>query len=125
MNKKLKKVLFLVKYTFKTRLPIGRTEMNDYLDELFLYSGIPNLPSYRQAVATMVLHLSPTEDKKSRRFFIKAIKKAMANETSYSLIQELKEEEKKKQQKLTSEAALKDKVGEADPLKEQPLEQPL
>lgn len=81
------------------RLPIGRAEFDLFCERLFWTYDIPRLDSYRQAVATMIMHLSPTTDKKAPLYFAKSIKKAQANEVAYHVIQEFKEKFKKEEQK--------------------------
>lgn len=56
--------------------------------------GLPLNPSYRQAVASSIMHLGHVTDSKPKAFFAKSIKKAMANHAAFDKIQQLKEEEK-------------------------------
>ncbi len=86
-------------------LPKGHSEFDAFCDRLFDVYGLPSLPSYREAVATMILHLPPTTHRKSPRFFAKSIKKAMANQVAYSFLHPEKSkelEEKKLTQAATS-----------------------
>jgi fructosamine-3-kinase len=51
------------------------------------------MSSYRQAVASGIMHLGMTVDKRSKSYFAKCIKKAMANQIAYENIQLLKQQE--------------------------------
>ena len=94
-NSKLKRVL-RKNFTgyFPKALPHGVTEFEHFCGYVFDTYGIPNLPSYREAVATMIMHLGPTVDTKAPHYFAKSIRKAMSNEVAYSYLQDRREEKK-------------------------------
>jgi hypothetical protein len=52
------------------------------------------MPSYKQALASMIMHLGTTKFYAPKRFFALSIKKAMANQTAYEVIQQIREAEK-------------------------------
>lgn len=89
MKKQFHKVLGL----FPSKLPTGVAEFDSWSSSIFDTYGLPNLPSYRQAVASMIMHLGPTVDKKAKFFFAKAVRKAQANQIAYEEIQKLKKAE--------------------------------
>lgn len=91
-------------YLFPRSLPRGAKEFDSYCDTLFALYQLPNLQSYKEAIATMILHLSPTTDRKSPLFFVKSVKKAMANQVAYSFLHPPKEDEEAKK-KASEEAA--------------------
>jgi hypothetical protein len=78
------------------KLPVGLAEFNKFYEHLISVYNLPDLPSYRQAVATMIMHLPPTISKKAPVFFAASIKKAMANQVAYDVIQAIRESEKTK-----------------------------
>ena len=81
-------------FLFPRPLPyIGMTDFDRYCDMIFNVYGLPDLPSYRQAIASMIMHLSPTTSYQAPFFFAKSVKKAMANQIAYEKIQQLKKEE--------------------------------
>lgn len=90
---------------FPTPLPRGMEEFDTYIDNLLELYDIPQLDSYRHAVATMIMHLGPTTSKIAPRYFAHSIFKAMANEVAYQKIQDIKHaaEEAKKAATLTRE----------------------
>lgn len=83
---------------FPHRLPIGKQDLQDFCTSLFAIYDIPDLPSYRNAIATMILHLPATVHKKAPHYFAKSVKKAQANQVAYEIIETLRKEEKLKQE---------------------------
>lgn len=89
-----------------TQLPIGVTSFEAFVNSIFETYDIPNLNSYKHAVATMIMHLGPDQDKKSKYHFARAIRKAQANEIAYQTMQNIRlEEEKAKNGPSIMEAA--------------------
>lgn len=107
---------------FPKALPTGMTELNAYTDWILETYDLPKFPSYRQSVAAMIMHLGTHVTAKPPRFFARGIKKAMANQVAYEVIQEIRQEEKKKNeavvQSLTQEAKT-DKVTPIGSVQEQ------
>lgn len=91
---------------FPTKLPKGSSDFDKFADSIIKTYNIPDMHSYRQAIATMILHLDPLTDRKPKKYFALSIMKAMANEVAYSKIQEFKKlaEEKAKKEKEELEA---------------------
>lgn len=83
---------------FPSPLPTGMQEFDLFCDSIFATYDLPNNPSYRQAIATMIMHLSPTTFYKPKLFFAISVKKAMSNQIAYENIQILKQQEKEKQE---------------------------
>jgi GR25 family glycosyltransferase involved in LPS biosynthesis len=105
MKQLAKKTLLKIFAFFPQRLPVGAESFNKFCDSIFAIYDIPDLPSYRNAIATMIMHLSPTTDRKATYYFAKSIRKAMANQVAYEIIQKLREDQKAEEQK--QEATLK------------------
>ena len=100
MNKfvvKLVKTCKFLRGFFPKKLPTGLADFNQFSADIIDVYGLPNLPSYKHAIASMIMHLSPTTFYKSPWFFAISVKKAMANQTAYEIMQLLKEAEKEKQ----------------------------
>lgn len=94
MKIKLKKMIKRFIGFFPQSLPhIGMKDFDAYCDMIFFTYDLPDLPSYRQAIASMIMHLSPTTSSASPFYFAKCVKKAMANQIAYEKIQLLKKEE--------------------------------
>jgi hypothetical protein len=87
------------------RLPCGMTEFNAYCVSLFRIYGFPNNESFRQAIATMIMHLGPTVDRKAPYFFAKALRKTMANQVAYTAIEEIRSAKKNEAKSLPEVAS--------------------
>lgn len=102
--KRLKRVLRLLRGVIPQRNPIGRTELELFTTAVLELYNIPNLGSYRSALAAMIL-----QDKRlyrSKLSFALAIRKAQANETAYQIMQEIRKQEKETAQ-LTGDGNVK------------------
>jgi hypothetical protein len=88
---RLKRYLKLFLGLFPTALPIGASQLNQFCADIFGLYVIPDLPSYRLAISTMILHLGPQEAYKSRFWFFRAIRAAQAKEVAYQLVAEDRE----------------------------------
>ena len=96
---------------FPKQLPIGMMELEKYTEELCSTYGLPHLASYRRAIATMIMHLGPTTHRKAPYYFAISIKKSMANQIAYELIQRIKDEEE--EAKKAAQAQLESKPDES------------
>lgn len=91
---KLLKILLKVMGLFPTLLPHkGLLDFDTFCNDIFYTYDLPDNPSYRNAIATMIMHLGPTVAYKSKFYFAIAVKKAMANQIAYEKIQQLKKDE--------------------------------
>ncbi len=97
-----------------SRLPLGMTEFDDFCTSIFKTYSLPDLPSYRHAIASMVMHLGPTTANKPKWFFAKSVRKAMANQIAYENIQKLKKQEQEYMDRTQAK--------EVTPEKDSPLE---
>lgn len=77
---------------FPSKLPTGAQAFDGFCDSVFSTYTLPDLPSYRGAIATMILHLGPTTSYKPKFYFAKSVRKAQANQVAYEKLQELKEQ---------------------------------
>lgn len=102
MRKLLKKALDKVVRPFRllrarlpSKLPQGRTELLNFCKDIFDLYGFPLDRSYRHCIATMVLHLPPTKAKKSKHYFAVSVRKTIANQVAYAMVQEINKEAEK------------------------------
>lgn len=109
--KKLKQLINRVTSFLPIRLPAGTPQLDAFIKSILKTYNLPDKPSYYQAVATMIMHLPPTQHRASKRFFAKSIMKAMANEIAYGKIQEIRDAEKKSEE-------LKNKECKQEPVSE-------
>lgn len=93
-----------LKSHFSEPIPRSLKDFDSFFESICEIYDIPFLPSYRQAIATMIMHMPPQEDKCTKSYFAKAIRKAMSNEIAYSVIQKIKNDAKIKQEEEAKEA---------------------
>jgi hypothetical protein len=104
---------FLAKYAqkllglFPAPLPKGASEFDSFCKKVLSTYSLPDEPSYRHTIATMILQLSPTTATKSPHYFAVSVRKAMSNQVAYNAIQMIREEEK---QKESAEKASRDEA---------------
>lgn len=71
-------------------LPRTRKELEEFtasIGELYDVSDYPNLPF---VVSSVIMHLPATQDRASKRFFGRNVRKLQANEAAYAVIEELR-----------------------------------
>lgn len=106
-RERAKKILGRIMGLLPAHLPVGRTDFDRFCDRLFWVYDLPTFDSYRESVATMIMHLAPTLHKVPPSYFARSIQKAMANQVAYSVIQELKKKQKEletKEKEVVKEA---------------------
>lgn len=83
--------------------------MEAFMLDIFETYRLPDMPSYRQAIASLIMHLGPTTSKMSRKYFAISVKKAMANQVAYEVIDAIRAADKKAaEEKATKEVTLHD-----------------
>lgn len=90
MRKLLEQLLSFV----PTPLPTGMTEFKEWQDSILRLSKVPDNDSTRFTIAVMVMHLSPNEDMKPKRYFVKSLNKSAANELANFVCLDLKDKQK-------------------------------
>jgi hypothetical protein len=82
-----------IKAFFPTWLPMGEKDFDHFATTVLTTYNLPDLPSYRHAIAASMMHLPPTQAKKSIRYFGFIVRKAVSNQIAYEKIQSLKKQE--------------------------------
>jgi hypothetical protein len=101
-------------FYFKTPLPIGMAEFDEWADSILNTYGYPNNDSTRFALAAMIMHLGQTEGYKPKRFFVLCLRKGAASQVAGATIQNLKaKQEAEKKAALESAAVEQKKNAEA------------
>lgn len=91
-------------------LPTGMTEFEEWSDRLISGTLLPADPeSQKFALATMLMHLSPTTDHETDGYFIKSLRKGAINQIAHAKMQEIRDAAKAR---LAAQEALK--INEAD-----------
>ena len=80
----------LIASYFPSALPTGMTEFASWANRILAMSKVPNNPSTQFTLATMVLHLDAANDRKPKRYFVKALNKAAANQVAAETFNQLK-----------------------------------
>ena len=95
----------LFRLKFPKKLPQPKLDLDAFCDQVIELAGVPNTLNNQHAVAAMIMHLDPTTDSKPIEFFVKSLKKSIANEMAYHKIQECK---KLELERLEKEKAAQD-----------------
>lgn len=84
-------------------LPIGKTEFMKWSDRIIVGAMVDaSVESQRFSLAAMLMHLGPTEAFREDAFFILQLRKAAVNQTAHAVMEELKEDQKKKLAEATA-----------------------
>lgn len=90
---------------FPSELPRTIADLDRLTTDVIKIYGLPDEPSFRQAVASSIMHLGPLTTTASKSFFGKSIKKAMANHAAFDKIRALKKEEEAYVQSIRASAS--------------------
>lgn len=101
----LVKFIQIVRGFFPAKLPLNLADFEIYASSIFELYDVPDMPSYRHAIASGIMRLGPITAYKSKFYFALSVKKAMANEIAFQNIQLLKKQEQEYNEK--AEANLK------------------
>lgn len=86
-------------------LPIGRKMFEEWSERIIDAAGVgATYRSQKFALASMLMHLAPTEAFKEDAYFILSLRKGAVNETAHCMLMEIKEEQEleKKQAEATA-----------------------
>ena len=114
--KKLLNLLRRIKGLIPVTLPIGVTELSSFATNLSETYGTPDLPSYTEAIARMILQLPSSPDKgkglfgiarKSPYYFYRCIRMGQAKEVAFQVVEDARKQalEEQKQLKQAAEDA--------------------
>ena len=116
MKKKLVSIIRYILGFFPVTLPIGVTELNKFAKTVSDTYGTPDLPSYTEAIARMILQLPSSPDKgkglfgiarKSPYYFYRCIRMGQAKEVAFQVVEDARKAavEQMKQDKQAAEIA--------------------
>lgn len=109
------------------KIPVGKKEFITFCDKIFKVYNLPDMPSYRRAIATKIMHLGDLTTHKPLSYFAKHVRSAMGKQLSYEMIQELNnqmDEEQAAKKKAFEEAESNIKPIEGTDVKEGPQSTP-
>ncbi len=94
LRRKLRLFFNFFRNQIPRKLPVGLKEHELFASKLIADNGLPDLPSYRNAIATMIMHLGPTVDRMPPQYFVKALHASMSKQVAYEVIMRIKDAEK-------------------------------
>lgn len=94
MNKKLHDFFRKVKTYVPELLPQNPNEFDKFAKEILYVANLPDNDSFRHALASQIMHLGDRTTRAPKNYFIKLLFKAIANQTAFQIMQELKERAK-------------------------------
>lgn len=98
-------------------LPTGMTEFEEWSDRIISGTLLPAEPeSQKFALASMLMHLSPTTDHETDGYFIKSLRKAAINQIAHAKMAEIRDAAKARlsaeEAKVAEDAAAEVKANE-------------
>ncbi len=87
---RLKKILTKVMARVPRRLPETAAAYEKWEVEILAVGKFPQNDSFRHAIATQVLHLSPGVHFKSQMYFVNNLRRSITNQTAFQVIQDTK-----------------------------------
>lgn len=103
-----------IKARLPRALPRTKESFDAWFSELTRIYALPDKSDYKQAVATCIMHLDQLESHKSMHYFARAIRKSMANQIAYNVIDAIRREDKKKLEEEKLAAALPQPSSESE-----------
>jgi len=93
---------------FPTKLPVGNTSYNKWLDDVVFLSGpIADTDSLQWVISNEVMRLSSTKDRVPKAYFVKVLRKYAANQLAANKVMELKQKQLEAQQAAQKQEATK------------------
>lgn len=91
MNKTLQKLINKATSYVPTKLPVGMAEFNTWADSIIELSGkFADEDSMKYAIASNLMHLPHTTSSVPKNYFVKALRKAAANQVASQVFMYLK-----------------------------------
>lgn len=97
--KKLKRLFKLIKFVrgrFPSELPREHDEYESFFNKIFSLYDFDDIPFYRHAISSLILHQGSTTTSMPLYFFAQSIRKSRSNQIAFEIIQKMKEDEKNK-----------------------------
>lgn len=82
-------------------LPVGKTEMQAFMDDLINLSGAyADKTSMEFAIASILIHAPADKGALSKRYFLDRLRKSAANQVASQVFQDIKEAQSKAQEEV-------------------------
>jgi len=106
MKQRLKRIIAWLLVLVPRRLPIGRAQFERLAARILDMTGLPQNPSFVQAIANSVLQLKPQQAYRADAYFVLTILKACANQVAYNIAMEIRSQEKDEDAKRATETVV-------------------
>lgn len=97
----------LLRSHISTPLPNSPETLQNWLGDVLALSGYPDNPSFRNALATEIMHLPPRSVKAPKAYFVRSIKAAVIRQQTFAFIEEAKQNAQKAREEAGIEKAPK------------------
>lgn len=94
---KFSKFVKFAQALFPAPLPLTSAEHTAWASSILELGGFPDNDSFRHALATMVMHLPQLTTYKAKAYFVWSLRRSIANQTAYQVMQSIKEAAKNEQ----------------------------
>src|SRR5271169_3461524 len=88
---------------FATKLPTSNDELEAYMTSILADYQLPDGPSYKEAIATAIMHVDQSIDRVPRYRFVAIVRKAMANQCAYEAVLKMKAQSKAYHERIAAE----------------------
>lgn len=99
---RLSKLFIWLNSFIPEKLPQGMTEFGRWVDEISYLSGLPNNDKLRKVISQLIVSLPPQMAYVKKRFIVKTIQKAAANQVAFEVISLIDEQQKEKPEEINS-----------------------
>jgi hypothetical protein len=90
----MKRLLARLLAYFPTKLPVGLTAFHAWADSIIDITGeFADRDSMKWAIASNLIHLPTTTDRKSKEYFARTLRKAAANQVASQVFQDIKQKQ--------------------------------
>ena len=99
---RLSKLFIWLNSFIPEKLPQGMTQFGRWVDEISYLSGLPNNDKLRKVISQLIVSLPPQMAYVQKRFIVKTIQKAAANQVAFEVISLIDEQQKEKPKEINS-----------------------
>jgi hypothetical protein len=104
MKKHVKRAIQYTAALFPSALPQTNAAYEAWADDVLALASLPLNDSFKQALATQVLHLGPTTAYKSKFYFILGLKAAVSKQAAYGVVDAIRQKEKAERESQAGKA---------------------
>jgi hypothetical protein len=91
---------------FPSKLPVGQTEMNEFLNDIIELSGeYADRTSMEFAIASILIHAPSDRGSLSKKYFVDRLRKSAANQVASQVFQDIKMKQEQQKSEVTAPKA--------------------